>query len=177
LTKINLQRLRKRYGGEIFGSDDIRSLGRFVRAELNADLIQANYLAPTEKISVVNRWYTIEQSKEAIRILDEEFPDIDIRTQLMVGFPGEKEEDFQASHRILDEVSIDYVEIYEFEARPNTVAERMEDQVPRHVAKKRALQLLLQSLFNERERRRKAIQRYRNFRKKESAKMLLSHEN
>jgi len=332
LTKINLQRLREIYGGEIFGSDDIQSLGRFVRTEFNTDLIQANYLVPSEKISMVtgrylkkwsnlwslraiaqqfaraymirlneiinvfrphtfcikvstgclsacsycairqsrgrlhskhsnhvkrefeeglrqgkkefaligtdlgaygrdlgtdlvellkelvgfggeysirlrnihpkfliemmprlcevlhsgriaylstavesgsdrilkamNRGYTIEQYKEAIRTLNKEFPDIEIRTQFMVGFPGEKEEDFQASLRVLDEVSIDYVEIYEFEARPNTIAERMEDQVPRRVVKKRALQLLLKSLFNERERRRKAIQRYRNFRKR-----------
>jgi tRNA A37 methylthiotransferase MiaB len=112
-------------------------------------------------LRAMNRGYTVEQYTEAVGIINRDFPHIEIRTQLMVGFPGETEEDFRATLRLLDHVTIDYVEIYEFEARPRTHAEQMRDQVQSHLAKKRALRLLIKSIFSNRQRRRRALRRYR----------------
>jgi len=76
-------------------------------------------------LRLMNRGYRIEDFKEAILTINREFPKIQIRTQLMVGFTSETEEEFQDTVRLLDEVRFDFVEVYTFEARPNTKAARM----------------------------------------------------
>jgi tRNA A37 methylthiotransferase MiaB len=113
----------------------------------------------------MKRGYCIEDFKEAIRTLNREFPGIQIRTRLMAGFPGETEEDFSETVRLLDELCFDYVEVYAFQPRPNTKAATMHDQVSLHLAKKRARRLLLKSLFSQRGRRKRALKEYRVLRK------------
>ena len=61
-------------------------------------------------LGLMRRGYRIEDYKEAILTLRREFPRLKIRTQIMVGFPGETEEEFQDTLRLLDEVSFDILE-------------------------------------------------------------------
>jgi threonylcarbamoyladenosine tRNA methylthiotransferase CDKAL1 len=114
-------------------------------------------------LKAMHRGYKAEEFKEAIGMLNREFPEIQIRTQLLVGFPGETEEEFQDTLRLLDQVRFDYVEIYVFDPRPNTEAATMRDQIPRQVAKRRGQRVLMKSLFSERGRRKKALKDYRAF--------------
>jgi len=112
-------------------------------------------------LGLMNRGYRIEDFKEAILTINREFPKIQIRTQLMVGFPSETEEEFQDTVRLLDEVRFDFVEVYTFQPRPNTKAARMKDQIPHKVASRRSHKLLMKSLFNRKERKDKALKEYK----------------
>jgi tRNA A37 methylthiotransferase MiaB len=122
----------------------------------------------------MDRGYKIEEFKEAIGALNREFPNLQIRTQLMVGFPGETEEEFQDTLRLLDEVRFDFVEIYAFQSRPRIRAEKMKDHIPQQVARKRAHRLLMKSLFNETRRRRRALREYRAAGRKEHRRVMLN---
>jgi tRNA-2-methylthio-N6-dimethylallyladenosine synthase len=57
-------------------------------------------------------------------------PDAAITTDIIVGFPGETEADFQATLDLLDEVEYDSLFSFKYSRRPNTAALAMEDQVP-----------------------------------------------
>jgi len=99
-------------------------------------------------LGLMRRGYRIEDYKEAILSLKREFPYLQIRTQIMVGFPSETEDEFQDTLRLLDEVSFDFVEVYPFQARPNTEAATMKDQVPAKVIRRRYHKAYMKSLFN-----------------------------
>jgi threonylcarbamoyladenosine tRNA methylthiotransferase MtaB len=88
-------------------------------------------------LRLMRRDYRIEDYKQAILSLKRELPQIQLRTQILVGFPSEREDEFQDTLRLLDEVDFDYVEVYTFQPRPNTEAARMKDQVPQKVKKRR----------------------------------------
>ena len=137
--------------GEIFQSGKISYLSSAAQSGNNRIL------------SLMNRGYRIEDFKEAIGTLNREFPEIRLRTQLMVGFPGETEEEFQDTIRLLDEVSFDFVEIYTFQPRPHTKAAKMEGQIPQKVARKRYHKLFMKSLFHERGRKSRALKEYKSF--------------
>ncbi|MDD5622442.1 MAG: MiaB/RimO family radical SAM methylthiotransferase [Actinomycetota bacterium] len=112
-------------------------------------------------LSLMNRGYTISNYKEAIRIMNKEFPKIMIRNQLMVGFPTESEEDFKDTCRLLDEVSFDYVEVYMFQSRPGTRAAEMKGQINRKTKIIRYYRLLMKTIFNERKRKKAALLEYK----------------
>lgn len=116
-------------------------------------------------LNLMNRGYRIEDFKNAIRTLNREFPEMKIRTQVMVGFPGETEEEFQDTVWLLDEASFDFVEVYMFQARPGTKAAKMENKIPQKVARRRYRQLFMKSVFNEKGRKRKAVKEYNKYHK------------
>jgi len=59
----------------------------------------------------------------------------------MVGFPGEKKSDFDDSIKLIDEVKFDFVEVYQFSPRPNTLACKMQNQVDKITAYERYITL------------------------------------
>jgi len=100
-------------------------------------------------LGLMNRGYKIEDFKHAISILNNEFPQIKVRTQLMVGFPTETEEEFQDTMRLVDELRFDFVEVYKFEARQGTRASVLTGQVSENVNRRRCLRLLLKLLWKK----------------------------
>jgi tRNA A37 methylthiotransferase MiaB len=112
-------------------------------------------------LKLMNRGYTIEEYKEAIQLINQEFPHIQIRTQIMVGFPSETEEEYQDSVRLLDELNFDFVETYLYSPRPNTKATEIKEQVPRKEAEKRYDDIFVKSLLNQKERKNKALKIYK----------------
>jgi len=112
-------------------------------------------------LKLMNRKYTIEEYKEAIRLINKKFSHIQIRTQIMVGFPSETEEEYRDSVRLLDELSFDIIEVYNYSPRPNTKAAKIKDRVPQKVAEKRYINLLVKSILNEKERKKKGLRIYR----------------
>jgi tRNA-2-methylthio-N6-dimethylallyladenosine synthase len=64
-------------------------------------------------------------------------PDIALSGDFIVGFPGETEEDFEATLKIVDEVRYASAYSFKYSARPGTPAATMEDQIPREVMDER----------------------------------------
>jgi len=90
----------------------------------------------------MKRHYSIADFGACVRTLNTDYPNVRVRTQVMVGFPGETDEDFQATLRLLDDLRFDFVEVYCFSPRPNTEAAAMPDQVPDHLRTSRHWRIL-----------------------------------
>jgi MiaB/RimO family radical SAM methylthiotransferase len=100
-------------------------------------------------LDLMNRGYNIEDFKQAISILNKEFPQIKIRTQFIVGFPTETEKEFQDTMRLIDGLHFDFIEAYVFQTRKGTKAATMTGHVPEKIKQARYLRLLLKLLWKK----------------------------
>ncbi|MBO4990563.1 MAG: tRNA (N6-isopentenyl adenosine(37)-C2)-methylthiotransferase MiaB [Firmicutes bacterium] len=87
----------------------------------------------TEILRCMNRKYTKEQYLELVKKLRAAVPDIAITTDLIVGFPGETEEDFQETLDLVRQVEYDSAFTFLYSIRKGTPAEKYPDQVPEEV--------------------------------------------
>ena len=77
------------------------------------------------------------QIRELIKRLREKIPDICIRTTLITGFPGETEEDHEATMALVDEMEFDRLGVFTYSAEEGTPAADMPDQVPEEIKERR----------------------------------------
>ena len=84
----------------------------------------------TRVLEVMQRLYTREEYLERITWMKAAKREISITTDVIVGFPGETESDFEKTLSLLDEVGYDGVFSFKYSARPNTPALKLEDAIP-----------------------------------------------
>jgi tRNA-2-methylthio-N6-dimethylallyladenosine synthase len=84
----------------------------------------------TRVLAAMQRLYTREEYMQRIAWMKAARRPIAITTDIIVGFPGESEADFQATLDLLDEVGFDAIFGFKYSRRPNTSALRLEDQIP-----------------------------------------------
>jgi tRNA-2-methylthio-N6-dimethylallyladenosine synthase len=84
----------------------------------------------TRVLDAMQRLYTREQYLERIGWMKSAKRDISLTTDIIVGFPGETEEEFQQTLGLLDAVKYDGVFSFKFSPRPNTPALHLEDAIP-----------------------------------------------
>lgn len=109
-----------------------------------------------EILQRMNRRYTREQYLEKVRKLREAVPGIGLTTDIIVGFPGETEEQFQDTLSIVQEVGYDSAFTFIYSPRTGTVAAKMDDQVPEDIATDRIKRLIAA----QEEGQRKAMSRF-----------------
>ena len=80
-------------------------------------------------LSRMRRGYTREGYLSAVARLREAVPDLALTTDVIVGFPGETEEDFQATRTLMEEAHFDNAFIFKYSPRPGTVSATWEDNV------------------------------------------------
>ena len=90
----------------------------------------------------MNRHYTRETYLNTVRKLREKIPDIALSTDLIVGYPGETEEDFEALCSLVREVRYDSAFTFIYSPRVGTRAAAMPDQIPAEVSSRRIQQLI-----------------------------------
>lgn len=91
----------------------------------------------------MNRGYSAEQFKKRCSEIRASIPDMSIITDIMVGFCGETEEDFQKTKKIVQELEFDDINIFKFSMRHGTAAFRQyDDDVPESTKEKRELELI-----------------------------------
>ncbi|WP_298004067.1 MULTISPECIES: tRNA (N6-isopentenyl adenosine(37)-C2)-methylthiotransferase MiaB [Anaerolinea] len=79
----------------------------------------------------MKRGYTADQYRALIARIRERIPGVSIATDIIVGFPGETEEQFMNTYRLLEELRLDVAHLARYSPRPGTVsARRMKDDVP-----------------------------------------------
>ena len=93
----------------------------------------------------MNRPYTRERFREIVDALRSVVPDMYFSTDMIVGFPGETEEDFEESAAFFDDVAFDMAYIFKYSIRTGTPAENMPDQIAKE-EKERRNQVLLDIL-------------------------------
>lgn len=100
----------------------------------------------------MNRHYTKERYLELVRKLRAALPDISLTTDIIVGFPGETEEDFMETMEVVKEVQYDSAFTFIYSKRTGTPAAVMENQIPDDVVKDRFDRLLAEVQEISRER-------------------------
>lgn len=95
-----------------------------------------------ETLARMNRRYTTEQFSQIVHGLREAFCDVAITTDVMVGFPGETEEEFAASLTFVEQTAFADLHVFQYSPRPGTPAAAMEAQVPPEVKHARSEKMI-----------------------------------
>lgn len=93
-------------------------------------------------LQAMNRKYTAEKYMTIIEKLKKNVPDVSITSDIIVGFPGETEEDFQMTLKMMEEVRYDMVFSFIYSPRVGTPAAKMDGQIPHEVASERLNRLM-----------------------------------
>ena len=118
----------------------------------------------------MNRKYTREHYLELINLIRQYIPDAYISTDIIVGFPGESEEDFLDTYNLVNEVKYDGVFAFMYSKRTGTVAEKMDNQIDEETKKDRIHRLLKITKQITKEKDSNSIGKQYNV-------LALSHEN
>ena len=105
-------------------------------------------------LKIMNRRYDKEKYLELVSKIRKAVPDISLTTDIIVGFPGETEEDFQDTLDVVDKCNFDSAFTFIYSKRSGTPAAKMENQVPEDVVKDRFDRLL--ALVQEKGRKESA---------------------
>ena len=98
-------------------------------------------------LALMKRGHTIQEYKSRIRCLKKIRPDISISSDFIIGFPGETEEDFEDTMKLVAEIGFDQSFSFIYSKRPGTPAAGFPDNVPQEVKKQRLS--LLQTRINQ----------------------------
>ncbi len=93
-------------------------------------------------LKAMNRKYSTSYFKELINDIISACPDISIGTDIIAGFPGESEKDFEDTVRFLDELPLSYIHVFPYSKRPDTKAAELKTQIIKDVKKNRVIQIL-----------------------------------
>ena len=96
----------------------------------------------TKILKAMNRVYTAEEYLEKVEKIKKLIPNIRLTTDIIVGFPGETEEDFEKTCELVKKVQYDGIFAFMYSPRPGTVAEKMDDQIPQEEKNRRVNFLL-----------------------------------
>lgn len=88
-------------------------------------------------LKVMNRKYTKEQYLELVEKMRKRIPNVVFSTDIIVGFPGETEEDFEDTLDVVRKVNFEQVYMFIYSRRVGTVADRMENQIPEEIKHQR----------------------------------------
>jgi len=93
-------------------------------------------------LAAMHRGYTVRQFRELVDRIRQRLPDAGINSDVIVGFPGETEAQFMDTHRLLEELRLDFMHIAPYSPRPETfAARRLPDDVPGDEKERRRLLL------------------------------------
>ena len=104
-----------------------------------------------ETLKRMNRRYTTQQFKEITKRLRNTYPDVNLTTDIIVGFPGETEDEFEKTYKFLKEIKFYKMHIFKYSPRKGTKAAEMKEQVPPEIKEARSKKLIELSDKNEKE--------------------------
>ncbi len=110
-----------------------------------------------ETLKRMNRRYTIEQFKNIVNILRKNYEDVILTTDIIVGFPGETEEEFNKTYEFLKEIKFYKMHIFKYSPRKGTKAAEMKHQIDGNIKEKRSKKLIELSNKNQLEYHKKYI--------------------
>ena len=89
----------------------------------------------------MRRMYDVEQFRKTINQFRSVYPDFNFTTDIIVGFPGETEEEFQHTIEAVKEFNFSHVHTFKYSVRKGTRAERLENHIPEKTKNERSLQV------------------------------------
>lgn len=88
-------------------------------------------------LSAMRRRYKRELYQSRVERIKSLMPHCCIGVDVIVGFPGETDEDFKETYQFINELDVSYLHVFTYSERPNTLAAEMPDKVPMHIRKER----------------------------------------
>lgn len=110
-----------------------------------------------ETLKRMNRRYTAEEFEEGINIIRENFPNVSLTTDVIVGFPGETEEEFSKTYEFLDRIKFYKMHVFKYSQRKGTKAAVMPNQITGDVKEERSNKLIELSNKYQKEQNQKYI--------------------
>ena len=107
----------------------------------------------------MGRRYTTEEYWQKVNLARKLIPDLALTTDIMVGFPGESEEEFRRSYEFCRQIGFARIHVFPFSERPGTPAERLPNKVPEPVKRQRKDKMLKLAKLSAREFRRRFLGR------------------
>ncbi len=104
-----------------------------------------------ETLKRMNRRYTTEQFKEIVDRLRKTYSNVNLTTDIIVGFPGETDEEFEKTYQFLKEIKFYKMHVFQYSPRKGTRAATMPNQVPAEIKEKRSKRLIELSDKNQEE--------------------------
>lgn len=86
----------------------------------------------------MKRMYSVAEYLSMVEKIKSVIPDFNFTTDIMVGFPGESDKDFQQSINVVNEVGFSHIHTFKYSVRKGTRAEKMEDQIPDKIKSSRS---------------------------------------
>ena len=111
----------------------------------------------TRILEAMNRGYTKEEFIALAQKIKKEIPDIGITTDIIVGFPGETDEDFRDTLDVVREINFENAYMFSYSKRTGTPAATLEEQIPEQVKKERLQQLIRLQNANAKEESKKYL--------------------
>lgn len=102
-----------------------------------------------ETLVRMNRRYTTEQFEKIVQKLRNTYQDVILTTDIIVGFPGETEEEFEKMYAFLKKIKFYKMHIFPYSMRNGTKAAEMENQVPSKIKEERSKKLIALSEENQ----------------------------
>ena len=95
-----------------------------------------------ETLKRMNRKYTTEEFKQVTELLRKYLKDVNLTTDIIVGFPGETEEEFNITYKFLEDIAFYKMHVFKYSKRDGTVAAKMPNQVDGNIAEERSEKLI-----------------------------------
>jgi tRNA A37 methylthiotransferase MiaB len=93
-------------------------------------------------IRLMHRGYSATEAKQLMAVLRRSFPFLKFTTHIIVGFPGETEDDFAETLQFIKDVKFDRVDIYKYTDRPNTLSITMDNKISEFNKFKRIVRII-----------------------------------
>jgi threonylcarbamoyladenosine tRNA methylthiotransferase MtaB len=115
----------------------------FVTLVASSDRLARHFHIPLQSgsdriLRAMHRWYRTEHYAERVNLIRRLLPDAAIGADVIVGFPGETDAEFQATVEFIERLPFTYLHVFSFSTRPGTVAAALGDSVPLQTIRERA---------------------------------------
>ena len=102
-----------------------------------------------ETLKRMNRKYTTQEFEKATDLLRKKFPNVALTTDIIVGFPGETEEEFNITYEFLKKIKFSKMHVFKYSPRKGTIAAKMKEQIDARIKEQRSNKLIELSNKNE----------------------------
>lgn len=102
-----------------------------------------------ETLKRMNRKYTTEQIENSVNLIRNSFKDVALTTDIIVGFPGETEKEFETTYSFLDKITLTKMHVFKYSPREGTRAAVMPEQIDGNIKEQRSQRLIELSDKNE----------------------------
>lgn len=120
--------------------------GDFVQLVASSRRLAPHFHIPLQSgsdrvLRAMHRWYRAEHYAERLRVIHRDLPEAGIGADVIVGFPGETEEEFVATVQFIESLPFMYLHVFSFSERPGTEAAKLAQRVDPQIIRERARQL------------------------------------